>query len=138
MPLNWSVTQPGVITAVGVIHGTGAATTAGEVTQNGNAETNLTLGDGTNARIVPMMLFKGLGFGGTGNVTGLTTVLGSATVSNGSLTLVANQQVVGSTIHIHALGSFVVGTSQTITFEALLNGVRAWFAGGRLRRHHGI
>ena len=80
------------------------------------------MGDGTNARIMPIVLYKGYSFGATGNVTNFTTVLGSVGGSHGSLTLVANQQIVGSVIHTRAAGTILVSTAtQTISFETLLN-----------------
>lgn len=68
-------------------------------------------------------IYKSIGGSATGNATNFATVLGSPTVSQGSLTLPANRQSVGSIIHLHACGSIDVSTAaQTITFEALLNG----------------
>jgi hypothetical protein len=81
------------------------------------------LGDGTNARNVPITLFSGYGFAGIGNVQTPTSLLSTPTASHGSLTLVANQQIVGSVIHIHAHGSCVISTAaQTVTFQVTLNG----------------
>lgn len=88
---------------------------------------SLTVGDGTNTHSLLMALFKGMGFAATGNVTNYATVLSTPTYSSGSLTLVANQQAVGSVVQIRAGGTITVSTAtQTIGFEILLNGTVVW------------
>jgi hypothetical protein len=100
------------------------STTAGAFEMGYSGAASSALGDGTNARLVPMTLYKGMEFSSIGGTTSFASVLGSATVSHGSLTLVANQQVVGSTIHIHAHGTIALSSvAQTITFQSVLKGV---------------
>ena len=111
-----------LVSLVTVAAGTGV-TTAGAISVGYSGAASPFLGDGTNARIIPVVLFKGLGFAATGNITTPGDVLSTPTVSHGSLTLVANQQIVGSVIHVKASGVVTVSTtSMTLTFNLLLNG----------------
>ena len=111
-----------LVSLVTVSAGTGV-TTAGAISVGYSGTASPFLGDGTNARIMPIVLYKGYSFAATGNITSAGTVLGSATGAHGSLTLVANQQVVGSVIHVKASGTILVSTtSMNITFKILLNG----------------
>ena len=119
-----TITNPIVFSnAIGFTAGT-ASTTAGALGAASSAAAPLRYGDGTNARVISMNLFKGYGFATQTNPTTLTSILATPTASSGSLTLVANQQIVGSVIHIHAVGSCVVSTtSMTINMAAFLNGI---------------
>ena len=80
------------------------------------------MGDGTNARPIPMNLYIAFGMATVTNPTTLTSILATPTGSSGSLTLVANQQAVGSVVHIHVTGAIVVGATSTVNFSAQLNG----------------
>lgn len=98
-------------------------TAAGAIAGGYSGAANLAVGDGTNARRIPMTLYTGYSFAATGNATGLTSLFATPTGSSGSLTLVANQQTVGSVIHIKATGTIVVSTAtMTINFSTQLNG----------------
>lgn len=100
------------------------STVKGALGAGSSAAAPLGYGDGTNTRILSMNLFKGYGFATQTNPTSLTSIFTTPTGSSGSLTLVANQQIVGSVIHIHAVGSMVVSTtSMTINMAAFLNGI---------------
>ena len=69
-----------------------------------------------------MNLFKGYGFAQQTNPTVLTSIFATPTASSGSLTLVANQQIVGSVIHVHAAGTITTGGTYTVNFSLKLNG----------------
>jgi hypothetical protein len=125
-----TVTNPIVFSnAIGIGSATAGTltTTAGALQAGYSGAANHIQGDGTNSRIIPMTLFKGFSFAATGNVTSYATLLSTAGFSNGSLTLVANQQLVGSTIHIKASGSITVSTTaMTLTFGCKLNATALW------------
>jgi hypothetical protein len=105
-----------------VAAGTGT-TTASVLSVGYSGAASPMIGDGTNARIIPVTIYKGYSFGATGNATSLTSLFASPTGSHGSLTLVANEQIVGSCVHIHAVGTITVSTAaMTINFSAQLNG----------------
>lgn len=111
-----------LVSLVTVAAGTGI-TTAGAISVGYSGTAAPFLGDGTNARIMPIVLYKGYSFAATGNVTSATSVLSTPTGGHGSLTLVANQQVVGSVIHVKASGTILVSTTiMNITFNLYLNG----------------
>lgn len=102
-------------------------TTAGTIAVGSAGVSNLGVGDGTNTRTIPLVLYKGMSFAATGNVTSYSTVLGTPTYSSGSLTTVANQLVVGSVLRIKAQGTMTISTAaMTIGFEILLGGVAVW------------
>jgi hypothetical protein len=109
------------------VSGAPTNTTAATLGAGASGASNPAIGDGTNARTLPMVLYKGMSFAATGNVTSYTTVLSTPTYSTGSLTLVANQQVIGSLLHIKAGGTITVSTaSQNIFFQAKINGTSMW------------
>ncbi len=99
------------------------STVAGAMMEAYAGAGNLFIGDGTNARRIPMTLYTGYSFAATGNATSLTSLFATPTGSSGSLTLVTNQQTVGSVIHIKATGTILVSTAtMTINFSTQLNG----------------
>jgi hypothetical protein len=68
-----------------------------------------------------MVLYEAVGCAATGNVTSVTSLLSSCT-STGSLTLVANQLVAGSVIHVKAMGTITVGSAMNVTLLVALAG----------------
>jgi hypothetical protein len=125
-----TVTNPIVFSnAIGIGSATAGtlSTTAGALQAGYSGAANHTHGDGTNARICPMTLYKGVSHAATGNVTAYATLLSTPGFSTGSTTLVANQQLVGSTIHIRAGGSITVSTTaMAINFGMKLNATSVW------------
>jgi hypothetical protein len=123
---NWSATQAGLVSAKNVKLTGSTATTAGELGVQSSGASNPTIGDGTNARNIPQVLYKAMNGTATGNVTSYTSLFTSPTYSSGSLTLVANALVVGSMIRIKAQGTCTVGVAGTLGFEILLGGTVVW------------
>jgi hypothetical protein len=124
-----TVTNPIVFSnAIGLGSATAGtySTTAGAVQAGYSGAANLGMGDGTNTRIIPMVLYKGLSHTATGNATNYTDILATPSYSNGSLTLVANQQTVGSVVKIRAYGTITTGATTNVLFESVLNGAAGW------------
>ena len=120
-----TVTNPIVFSnAIGIGSAPAAtySTVAGAIQAGYSGAANIKMGDGTNARPIPMNLYKAFGMATVTNPTSLTSILATPTGSSGSLTLVANQQAVGSVVHIHVTGAIVVGATSTVNFSAQLNG----------------
>ena len=97
-------------------------TIPGLLTAGNAGAANYKVGDGFNTRRIPMTLFTGYSFGATGNATALTSLFSSPTGKTGTLTLVPNQQTVGSVIHVKATGTITVGATSTVNFSLQLNG----------------
>ena len=104
------------------VSGSSYATGAEQISVGSSGASNAAIGDGTNARVVPYVLYKGIKFSATGNVTSYTDLLSSPTSSAGSLTLVANQLLVGSVIHGKLAATVTVGTAGNLNFEVKLGG----------------
>jgi hypothetical protein len=123
---SWQAVGSAAFNPIPSVSGNSYTTTAGYLTQGATGVANAALADGTNARIIPMMLFKGMAFTAMTTNQAFTTILSTPTYSQGSLTLVANQQTVGSVIHLRAGGTLTGGTSQTLIFEILLKNKAGW------------
>src|SRR5208282_2183034 len=124
-----TVTNPIVFSnAIGIGSATaGVVSTAAGALQAGySGAASPFQGDGTNSRRIPMTLYTGVSHAATGNVTAYATLLRTPGFSTGSTTLVANQQTIGSIIHIRAGGSITVGVAQTLNFGMKLNTASIW------------
>jgi hypothetical protein len=117
-----TVDLSGTTTKLPKVSGSSYATGAEQISVGSSGASNAAIGDGTNARVVPYVLYKGIKFSATGNVTSYTDLLSSPTSSAGSLTLVANQLLVGSVIHGKLAATVTVGTAGNLNFEVKLGG----------------
>jgi hypothetical protein len=117
-----TVDLSGTTTKLPKVSGSSYATGAEQISVGSSGASNAAIGDGTNARVVPYVLYKGIKFSATGNVTSFTDLLSSPTSSAGSLTLVANQLLVGSVLHGKVAGTVTMGTGGNLNFEVKLGG----------------
>jgi len=97
-------------------------TTIGSLAQGGAGASQLAIGDGTNSRLLPAVLYKTTVCTNMTNPTSFTSLLSGCHVPEGSLTTVTNQIQPGTTIHILAVGSITVGSGGNLDLQVLFGG----------------